>query len=132
VVVQEQAQADQPGRPHGRVVRHHEAQRPHDVRRALEQHLAFLQRLAHQRELAVFEVAQPAVDQLGARRRGVRGQVVLLGQHHAPAAAGQVAGDAAAIDAAAHDQHVAVQRGSRGVTGVAGAGEAFGKRCLLG
>ena len=61
-----------------RVVRHHEAQRPHDVRRAPQQHLALGQRLAHQRELVVLEVAQPAVDQLGRRRRGVRRQIVLL------------------------------------------------------
>jgi hypothetical protein len=111
VVVHEQADADHPGRPHGRVVRHHEAQRPHDVRRALEQHLALLQRLAHQRELVVLQVAQPAVDQLGGRRRGVRGKIVLFAQHHAPAAAREVACNAAAIDAAADDQHVAV--GSR-------------------
>jgi hypothetical protein len=108
------------------IVRHHEAQRPHDVRRALEQHLAFGQRLAHQREFVVLEVAQPAVDQLGAARRGVRGEVVLLAQQHAQATACQIAGDAGAVDAAAHDQHVAGVHGRNGVGGVraAGAGQA--------
>ena len=37
VVVQEQAQADQPGRPHARVMRHHKPQRPHDVGRTAQQ-----------------------------------------------------------------------------------------------
>ena len=36
--------------------------------------------LRTRRELAVLEVAQAAVDQLGRRRRGVRGEVVLLAQ----------------------------------------------------
>jgi len=34
---------------------------PHNWRRAAKQHLGFGQRLAHQRELAVFEVLQPAM-----------------------------------------------------------------------
>src|SRR3546814_962147 len=46
-------------------------------------------------------------DQLGGRGRGVGREVVLLAQQHAPAAAGQVSCDAAAIDAAADDQYVA-------------------------
>jgi hypothetical protein len=107
MVVEEEAHAHHPGGPHRRVVRHHEAQRPHDVRRTAQQHLALLQRLAHQRELVVLQVAQPAVDQLGGRRRGVRREVVLFAQQHAPAAARQIARDAAAVDAAADDQHVA-------------------------
>ena len=68
VIVEEQAGADHPGRPQMRHVRHHEAQRPHDVRRGAQQHLALLQRLAHQGELAVLQIAQPAVDQLACWR----------------------------------------------------------------
>ena len=49
-----------------RHVRQDEPQRPHDVRRDAQQHLALHQRLAHQPELEVLEVAQAAVDQLGA------------------------------------------------------------------
>jgi hypothetical protein len=56
--------------------------------------LALLQRLAHQAELVELEVAQAAVDQLGAGRRGVRREVVLLAQQHAQAAAGRVARNA--------------------------------------
>ena len=107
VVVQEQACADHPHRAHARVVRHHEAQRPHDVRRTAQQHLALGKRLAHQRELTVLQIAQAAMDQLGARRRGGLGQVVLFAQHHLQATAGEVARDAGAVDAAAYDQYVA-------------------------
>jgi hypothetical protein len=107
VVVQEQPGADHPHRPHPGVVRHHEAQRPHDVRRALEQHLALGKRLAHQRELVVLEVAQAAVNELGAARRGVLREIVFLAQHDPVAAASQVARDARAVDAAADHEHVA-------------------------
>ena len=42
-------------RAHARVVRHHEAQRPDDVRRAVQQHLALGECLADERELVVLE-----------------------------------------------------------------------------
>ena len=113
VVVEEQPEADQPRGPHRRMVRvvglllrNDEAQPPHDVRRAAHQPFALGQGLAHQRELAVLQVAQPAVDQLGRRRRGVRRQIVLLAQQHPLTAAGQITGDAGAIDPATDDQHV--------------------------
>ena len=48
VIVEKQAGADHPRRAQVRGVRHDEAQRAHDVRRRAEQHLALLQRLAHQ------------------------------------------------------------------------------------
>jgi hypothetical protein len=60
-------------------------------------------------ELVVLQVAQAAVDQLGATTRCAR-QVVLLAQQHLQAAAGQVARDAGAVDAATHHQHVTGQR----------------------
>ena len=79
----------QAGRIDG-IVRHHEAQRPHDVRRAAQQHLALVQRLAHQRELAVLEVAQAAVDQLGADDDDVcAARSSCLAQQHRQAAAGE-------------------------------------------
>ena len=71
VVVKEQARADHPRRPQVRGVRHDEVQRAHDVRGGGEQHFALPQRLAHQREVKLLEVAQPAVDQLGAGGGGV-------------------------------------------------------------
>ena len=71
VVVEEEPEADHPDRSHAGVVGHHETQRPQDVGRAFEQYLALGQRLAHQQELAVLEVAQAAMDELGGRRGGV-------------------------------------------------------------
>ena len=106
MVVEEQAEPDEPGRPHVRHVRQDEAHRPDDVRRRPQQHLALDQRLADQPELVIFEVAQAAMDQLAAARRGALGEVVLLAQQHLEAAAGGVAGDAGAVDAAADDDEV--------------------------
>ena len=73
---------------------------------ALQQHLALDQRLAHQAELVVFEIAQAAMDQLGAGRRGGAGEVGLLGEQHLEAAARGIAGDAGTIDAAADDKQI--------------------------
>ena len=64
MIIEEQPQADHPGRPLLRAVRQHEAQRPDDVRCRLQQHLTFDQRFAHQAELMMFEIAQPAMHQL--------------------------------------------------------------------
>ena len=64
------------------------------------------QRFAHQPELVVLEVAQPAVDQLGAPLRRRRGEVVLFDQQHREAAAGGVARDAGAVDAGADDEEI--------------------------
>ena len=80
MVVEEQAEADHPGRAQLGAVRQDEAQRPDDVRRRAQQHLALDQRLAHQAELVVLEIAQTAVDQLAAGRGGVAGEVILLAQ----------------------------------------------------
>ena len=59
-----------------------------------------------QLELVIFEVAQPAVDQLGRGRRGVAGEVVALDQQHFQAVERRLAGDRAAVDAAADDEQV--------------------------
>ena len=91
-------------------MRQHELQRLDDVRREPEQHLALGQRLGDQAELVVLQIAQAAVDQLGAPRRGVRGEIVLLDQQHLEAAAGGVARDAGAVDAAADDGEVVDRR----------------------
>ncbi len=70
VVVDDEAELQEPGGPEPLRVGQHEAQRPDDVRGDAPQHLALHQRLAHEAELAVFEEAQPAVDQLGGGRGG--------------------------------------------------------------
>ena len=106
MVVEEETEADQrPGAEAG-MVRQHEAQRPGDVRRHPQQHLALGQRRAHQPELAVLEVAQAAMDQLGRGRGGGAGEVALFDEQHGEAAPGGVAGNAAPVDAAADDGKV--------------------------
>ena len=62
--------------------------------------------LAHQREMVILEITQPAVDELGAGRGGVRGQIILLAQEHTQSAPGGITCDPHAVDATAHDQEV--------------------------
>jgi hypothetical protein len=68
VIVQKKARAYHPRRPQMRLVRQHELQRRDDMRRGAQQHFALGQRLGHQPEFVVLEIAQAAVDQLGAPR----------------------------------------------------------------
>ena len=106
MVVEEKAEADEPPRPEAGMVRQDEAERPDDVRRSAEKHLALDQRLAHQPELVELEIAEAAVDELGRGRRGRAGKVALLGKKDRQAAARGVAGDAAAVNAPADDGEV--------------------------
>ena len=106
MVVEEQAEPDQPGRTQALGVGQHEAHRPDDVRRIAPQHLALHQRFTHQPELVIFQIAQSAVDQLGGKRRGAAGKVVHLGEKNRIAPPDSVAGNAAAVDAAADDEDV--------------------------
>src|SRR5205085_2883047 len=76
------------------------------VRGEAQHHLALLERLAHQAELVLFEVAQAPVDELGAPRAGGAGEVRLLHQCHRQAPPRGVTGDAGAVDAAADDEEV--------------------------
>ena len=94
-------------------MRQHERQRLDDVRRLPQHHLALGERLADQPELVVLEVAQAAVDQLGAPLRRGRGEVVLLDQQHLEPAAGGVARDARAVDAGADDEEIELRGGGR-------------------
>ena len=106
VVVHEQSDTQHPGRPQALLVRQHEAHRPDDVRRNPPQHLALGQRLPHQPEIEVLEVAQPAVDQLGRARRGAGREIAHLAQKYGMASAGGVTRQSAAVDAAADDRQV--------------------------
>ena len=77
-----------------------------EMRRGLEQLRPLEQRLAHQRELEALQIAQAAMDQLrGGRRRGA-GIIARLGEHDFQPAAGGVARDRGAVNAAADDQDV--------------------------
>ncbi len=106
MVIEEQAQADQPGRPQAGVVRQHEAQRPDDVRGHVPEHFAFQQGFPDQPEFVVLQISQPAMDQLGRRRRGSARQIALLEQENRKIAPGRIACDAAAIHAPADDRDV--------------------------
>ena len=86
----------------------HERQRPDQVRRQLDHQLALEQRLAHQAEVEVLQVAQAAVDELRRAAAGARGEVGLLDQRHAVAARGRVERHPGAGDPAADHQHVEV------------------------
>ena len=65
MIINEQPKPQHPGRAQALVVWQDEAQRPDDMRRDLPQHFTLLQGLSYQPELVSFEVAQPAMDQLG-------------------------------------------------------------------
>src|SRR5580698_6257006 len=99
------------------MVRQHEAQRTDDVRRDLPEDFALDQRLPNQLELVIFEVAQPAMYELGRPRRGAARQIVHFAQENRIAAPDRVARDTAAVDAAADDREVegSVQRRFPGV-----------------
>ncbi len=107
-VVNEQADPQQQSRAARFVDRQHETQRPDQMRRRAQQHFAFAQRLAHQAKFVMLEITQAAVNELGRRRRGTGGEIVLLDQDDAQAAAGGVARDAGAVDTAADDSEVEV------------------------
>ena len=109
MIVDEQAGPQQPGRAQPRRRRQHEPHGTDEMRRHPQQDFALDQRLAHQPEPAVLEIAQAAVDQLGGGRRGAGREVVLLDQQHAKTAAGGVAGDAGAVDAAADDGEIEIR-----------------------
>ena len=118
MVVEKEAEAHQPGRALLRRMRQHEAHGPDDVRRGVEQHLALDQRLAHQAELVVFEIAQAAMHQLAAARGGALRQVVFLAQQHAEPPPRRIARYAGAVDAAADDEEVVGSHAVRPPTNV--------------
>ncbi len=106
MVVDEQPEPQQPCGPQAAAVGQHDPQRLHDMGRYAQQHLAFPQRLPHEAEIIIFEIAQPAVDQPGRSRGCAAGEIVHLAEIDCEPATCGVARDAAAIDAAADDGEV--------------------------
>ena len=106
MVVQEQPEPQQPGRPQPGMVRQNETQRADDVGRDLPEDFALDQRLADQPKLVIFEIAQPAMHQLGRPGRRPAGQVIHFAKENRIAPARRIARDAAAVDAAANDGEV--------------------------
>ena len=105
-VVHVQPHSEQAVEPLALERRHDHRQRLHEVRRELHEQRALEQRLAHQPEVEVLEVAQAAVDELRRAARRARGEVGLLDQGDAVAARGGVERHARAGDPAAHDDEV--------------------------
>src|SRR5712692_2730856 len=91
-----------------RLVRQDELQRRNDVRRSAQQDLTLGERFGDQPEFVVFEVAQPAVNELGAPRRGMRREVVFLDEQHLESASRGVARDTRSVDSTAGDGEVVV------------------------
>ena len=112
MVVKEQADTDHPARPQLGHMRHHEARRPDQVPGDTQQDLPLGERLVHQLEFVLLEVAQPAVDQLRRSGRRGAGQVPSLDQDRRQSPAGGVARDTGAVDAAADDEQVVSHRGA--------------------
>ncbi len=92
---------------HGVVDRRQHRQRVDQVRgRDVHQDAALDRALVGDRELALGEVAQAAVDELGRPARRAEGEVVGVDREHGEAAGDRVEGDAGAGDAEADDHHV--------------------------
>ena len=107
VIVEEQPEPDHPGRADAALlVWQYEPQRPDHVRRSRPQHFPLLQRLAHQPEFVMFEIAQAAMDELRRAGRGAGGKIVHLRKRDRIPTANRVTRDAAAIDAAADNENI--------------------------
>ena len=89
------------------VVGDDEGQVAHQVRRVLPQDAPFLQRLHHERDVALLEIAHAPVHQLRTATRRALAEVVLLEQQHLVAARGGIDGDPDSSGAAADDREVA-------------------------
>ena len=81
------------------------AQRLGIVGRVLQHQAAFAQRFIDQAELAIFQVADAAVQHVRGAGAGAAAKVAAFNQQRVDAVDGQVAQSADAIDAAADDQH---------------------------
>src|SRR5690606_15484569 len=105
-VIEQQPETDQPSGAQALLERQHETARPNDMRSVAPQNLALKQRLAHQPEFVMLQIAQPTVNELGGSRRRTAGEIVHLRKHDGIAASGGVAGNATPIDAAPDDQQI--------------------------
>jgi hypothetical protein len=70
------------------------------------QHLALHQRLAHETEFIMFEVAQAAMDELGGGAGGAGAEIARLAEKDPPAATRRIPRDAAAVDPTPDDGQI--------------------------
>ena len=106
MVVKKEAEPEQPGRTQARMVRQHESKRANDVGRDLPEDFALDQRLAHQAELVIFEIAQTAMHELGRPGRRPARQIIHFTEENGISTARRIARDAAAIDTPSDDREV--------------------------
>jgi len=111
VVATERVVQDHPGAHVGALPalaqREQEGDGEHQVgRKRVEQQRALVQRLAHEREVALLEVAQPAVDELARAARGAGREVARLHERDGQAAGHRVERAAGARRAGADDDDV--------------------------
>ena len=78
----------------------------HQVRTLPQKAPAFEQRLAHQSDLGVFQVAQAPVDDARGPAGGAGGKVVLFNQQGTTAGASALPGDGDAVNSAADHDHL--------------------------
>ncbi len=103
----------------------------HQMRSVPQQPAPLVQGLVDQADVALLQVAQPSVDELGGLRRGARREVVSLDQGDAQPSAGGVQGDAAPGDAASHHEQVEPSRPEGGdVVGTVERGGAQGSHSM--
>ena len=94
--------------------REQERHRVHQVRREpLEEQRPLAERLTHQPDVQLLEVAQPAVDELARSRRGAGAKVPGLDEPYGQPSGDRVERDSGAHDAAADDQHLQLRAGQR-------------------
>ena len=106
IVIEEQTGADHPGRTQVRAVRQAKTHGTGDVGRHTEQHLTLRQRLFHQPEFVMLEIAQTAVDQLAGVGRGGRGEILRLKQGNLQTPSCRIGCDADPVDAATDDDQI--------------------------
>ena len=129
LVVQRQAQAVKRRLPPA-VAGHDKGERLGDMGRAVQHRGALAQGLAHQRNIALGQVAHAAVHQLGGSRRRAFGKVLRLYQHHLQAARRGVERHTQARGAAAYNRQVVARARSQAgeqIVALGGQGRGVGK-----
>ena len=114
-----------------RVDRHGRLERLHVVRRDADESVALLDRLLHEAELAVLEVADAAVDHVRGGRGGAGHEVVALDEHDVDALEREIAERGDAVDAAADDDDLGRRAGPEvgDLSGAASAASPCSDRC---
>src|SRR5205823_4961902 len=112
-VVEREPERDLPAlAPRALVDGNAELERRDEVRREAQQPLALLERLAHEPDLEVLEVAEPAVNEPRGRAARATGEIVALDEEHREPRERGLARDRGAVDAPADHDHV--ERSARG------------------